>query len=138
MKKFLLSLVMLLGLSSPAFSLVDTFGPGNCTFFSSVAASSDRTVKVSNLLRFKNVEFHLHWASLTGTLNGAWEVQISDDPACAVGWLTKAGTAGPVDIANGDDIVSLPGTGTSNCYQVVFTHGGITGGTVSGWCVAKE
>lgn len=68
-----------------------------------------------------------NWAALTGVLNGTISLYSSAD---AVNWVPKAGATFNVASASGSNLISLNDVVSEADYQIVYLHGGITGGTI--------
>lgn len=137
MRKFIFALIFSAFLASPAFGGAFLSGR-DCKFFDAVAAGADRnsvtTFRALDFQRFHVASFHLIWASLTGSVDGTVKIQVSND---GTNWVDKSGASINLSGASGNDLISLT-TVTENFYKVVYTHNSISGGTMTGYCTAKE
>lgn len=75
------------------------------------------------------------WAGITGTINATVQLNISDDGG--VMWVPKSGATFTLAGASGAQVISLNNIITEQFYQVVYTAGSVTGGTVDCWLIAK-
>lgn len=75
-----------------------------------------------------------NWASLTGTINATVQVNISDDGG--LNWLAKTGGLISLSGASGSAYVPFSQT-PEQFYQVVYTAGTVTGGTVDCYLIGK-
>jgi hypothetical protein len=73
--------------------------------------------------------YHCKWASLTGVLDGHFDVQVSNDAGAT--WVAKTGAVITVSGASGSNSISLNGVVTETYYRIVWTAVGVTGGTVT-------
>lgn len=74
------------------------------------------------------------WTGLTGTVNATVQVNISDDGAA--NWLAKS--SGQITLSGASGSAYLPFAQTpEQLYQLVYTAGTVTGGTVSCWVFGK-
>jgi hypothetical protein len=99
---------------------------------SSLGAGSDRTSDKMKTTRATMGSVHCTWASLTGTTDGQFLVDVSNN---GTSWVAKAGAAITVASANGDDLISLNGVVTEAFYRVRWVKNNVTGGTVT--CLAS-
>lgn len=74
------------------------------------------------------------WTSLTGTINATAQVNVSDDGGA--NWNAKSGGTITLSGASGTGYVAFAQT-PEQLYQVVYTAGGVTGGTVDCYLVGK-
>lgn len=132
MKKFLLSLVVFL-VSHVAFAGY-TLAPVDCKFFSAIAAGSDTDSSTIELRRYKTASFQVTWSSVTGTSNGVFTVQASNDGST---WVSTGVTA-TMSGASGSALLKLDGAVDASFYRVDYAHTGVTGGSITGYCTAKE
>jgi hypothetical protein len=72
--------------------------------------------------------FHCKWASLTGVLDGHFDVEVSNDN---VTWVEKTGATITVSGASGSNLISLNEVVTETYYRITWEKVGVTGGTVT-------
>lgn len=136
MKRFFAALLFF-AISTSAFA-GGNIPARDCKFFNAVTAGSDRnsvtTFRALDLLRYHYASFHVVWASLTGSVDGVVKIQVSND---GTNWVDKSGATFTMSGANGSDLISLTSI-TEQFYKVVYTHNSISGGTLTGYCTAKE
>lgn len=82
-----------------------------------------------------NVSFHCIWASLTGTLDGQFLVDVSNDAGVTA--AAKSGATLTVSGASSDDVISLNGVVTEQKYRIRWVHNNVSGGTVTCHASAK-
>lgn len=74
------------------------------------------------------------WSGLTGTVNGTVQLNVSND---GTDWDSKSGASVTLSGASGHATISLNGVASEEFYQVVYSHTGVTGGTVDVYFVGK-
>lgn len=99
------------------------------TAFNAVGAASDRTSDWIDASKAHSGSFHCVWASLTGTPDGAVQVQISNDGGATA--VDKTGATFTVSGASGSNAISLNGVVTESLYRIKWAHNNVSGGTVS-------
>lgn len=114
-----------------------------CTFFDAEAAVDDHESKDSdafgraiNTIEMNSGMFQLSWSGLTGTINATAKLQVSTSGAAGT-WIDKAGGSFTISGASGTDAIVLT-TLPEAYYNVVYVSNGITGGTITGKCTAKQ
>lgn len=128
--KRLVALLALLFASSIAFGQTPTVNH-LCTNVVAYADFTSATVDVSGQ---KYLSVEIDWAGLTGTLNGSVKLQVSN--SAGVRWTDKSGATNAVTTASASVVFSAVNV-TEQIYRVVYTHGGITGGTINCYVLAK-
>ncbi len=67
------------------------------------------------------------------------KVQVSNDPTCSTCWVDKSGATFNVSGGDGTGMVVITGGAMAEAYyRVDYAHGSTTGGSITGYCVAKE
>lgn len=82
-----------------------------------------------------SASFQCTWASLTGTLDGQFLVQVSNN--AGANWTSKSGATITVAGATGDEMISLNGVITEDKYRIKWVHNNVSGGTVNCYAVLK-
>lgn len=75
------------------------------------------------------------WASLTGTLDGQFIVEVSNNDGTT--WTAKSGAAFTVSGATGNDSISLNAVVSEDRYRVRWVHNNVSGGTVNCYATFK-
>lgn len=116
--------------------------PTDCKYFRAISASADHTStdvaaygKPFDFRTFTNAAVQLNWAALTGTIDASVKLQVSNDNSS---WVDKSGAVLNLSGADGSGMINLVGSVTEAYYRLVYTHGSVSGGTLTGYCTAKE
>lgn len=144
MKRLFFALLVSL-FALPAFATIPTILPRDCTFFSGISAAADHNSndaaafgKAFDLSGFRQASFQVNWTGLTGTINGAVKLQVTNFPTCSTCWVDKSGATFTLAGAAGSDMIVLVGSVAEAFYRLHYDHGGISAGTLTGACSAKE
>lgn len=129
MNRFRLMLFGLAFLASTARGQSVTGQP--CT---AVPGYSSFTSTAIDLSKYKYGSFQAAWTGLTGTLTGNFKLQVSDNSG--TNWEDKTSATVGVTTTAGTKVFSLVNV-TENAYRVVYTPGGITGGVLNCFFIAK-
>lgn len=106
--------------------------PHTCKFFSAVVADANRTSTAIDLMKYNFAAFQLVWASLTGSVDATFKVQVSNDNT---NWADR-GSATTLSGASGNAVIVV-GDLAERYARVVFTKNSVSGGTLTGYCSAK-
>ena len=98
------------------------------TMLNALGAGTDRTSDKVKTTRATMGSVHCTWASLTGTTDGQFLVDVSNN---GTSWVAKTSAAITVASANGDDLISLNGVVTEAFYRVRWVKNNVSGGTVT-------
>lgn len=102
---------------------------------SAVTASADYTSAAIDTSVATSASVHCFWASLTGTLDGQFAVEVSNNTTS--GYAPKSGATITVSGATGDEMISLNGVVTEDNYRITWAHNNVSGGTVNCYAVFK-
>lgn len=144
LKRLLTSFLLVAALTTSAVGAENpNITHDKCTFFSAEPAIDDHEAKDAdafgraiNLIEMNSGMFQLSWSGLTGTINATAKLQVSTSGAAGT-WIDKAGGSFTITGASGTDAIVLT-TLPEAYYNVVYTSNGITGGTITGKCTAKQ
>lgn len=130
MRHFYLTLLLLAGVAHGATT--ETY---KGRVISAKPAAADYTSAWFDTSNASSVSVHCLWASLTGTLDGQFLVDVSNDGG--TNDAPKSGATLTVSGATGDDVISLNGVVTEEKYRVRWVHNNVSGGTVNCYVAAK-
>lgn len=105
------------------------------TPISAVDANNDYSSAAINTDSATSGSFHCTWAGLTGTLDGTFTVEVSNDGGTS--WVEKTGADITVSGDAGGDVISLNGVVTENKYRIVWADNNVSAGTVNCYAVFK-
>lgn len=94
------------------------------TPLNAVSATSDYTSAAMGTADAMAGSVHCTWASLGGTPDGVFQLQVSNNSG--VSWVDKSGAAITVDGASGSDSISLNGSVTEAAYRVKWEKNSVT------------
>lgn len=130
-KKFVAFLLLMLATRAHAITIETT----KSRTINAITASADYTGAAINAGTALNASFQCSWASLTGSLDGTFQVEVSNNSG--TNWTTKSAAAITVSGATGADMISLNGVVTEESYHIKWTHNNVSGGTVNCYAVFK-
>jgi hypothetical protein len=105
------------------------------TPINALPARADHTSTVIDTSDVLYMSAQIVWASLTGTLDATIKMEVSND---GTNWVEKSSASFTLTTASGTDMLSLNGVVTEHYYRIKYTHGNVSGGTVSVYLVTKE
>jgi hypothetical protein len=138
MKRLFAALLFLMLSASQAFGGINVITPEKCKLFDALTFGQDRKSNAITLASFRQVSFHLIWGPLTGTVDGACKVQVSNDVALAESsWIDKTGAVSNLSGSTGVDMINVTSV-PETYYRLNCAHGSTTGGPLTAYCSAKE
>lgn len=112
--------------------------PRDCILYNALTAGSDRTSSAIDVSKMGHLSVQLKWASLTGSIDGTFKIQVSTVPNPGSGdWVDKAGATFTLSGATSTNLINITIIG-ERWARGVFTHTSISGGTITGYCHAKS
>lgn len=132
--------ILILALFTPFTAFAGkTRTPENCQFFNALSGGADHDSEALSMKPYKIGSFHVNWLGLGGTINAVVKAQVSNNPACTTCWVDKTGATFNVSDATGTGMIVITGDSLAEAYyRLHWDHGTTTGGSVSGYCMAKE
>lgn len=127
-------LALLLFLSSPAFSA----GVGTITYihaFSALSAGVNHTSAAIDTGLDNSASVQCDWSGLTGSINATVQLNSSSDGG--IKWIPKTDASFTLSGATGAQLISLNQIVTEQFYQIVYTAGTTSGGTLDCWFLGK-
>ncbi len=106
------------------------------TVFSAVTAGADHNSASVDSSSSLYGSYQCVWAGLTGTVNANVSAQVSADSGTS--WDNLSGASMTFTGASGHSTVLISGVLTTPLVRLAYTHGTVSGGTVSCYLALKE